>query len=382
MLIVEFAASWHFFDGVAKTLFHVLQRNTLLLFSQQQCPFYKLWVWWQEILPLDIFSARLSKLPPTRPEEQFAEQQFFPGKKSILERLRTLMGKFLCSFQILLVGLSHFHYPEKPFEIGKFLHPLWIFSAGCHIYTLSVQMRLLGKIAFKKTYTVFIFPGDGWKIFRPFVWWYHGGIFKTVIYVFRKKFGEEDAFFQKKESIAIHDLRSMKEKFSASFQKFLARVVTNEFFVSIGAIWWNRFFEKIFHFKSFADVWAMFSAFCQKIFREFPRMHCLCPAIPFEENNYLKINFLPIFLDNSGHIDSLILGHWSEIFRHSVWKNPVRYQLCTLRVEVTFMRKSFVYEKNSIFSNFSVIREKNCGLTSEVITAVLPKLHPMCQAEH
>ena len=198
-----------------------------------------MWVWWHEILLLDNFSARFSKLPSTRPEEPFAEQQIFSGKKSILERLRTMRENFLGSFQIFLVGLSHFHYPEKHFEIGKILHPLWIFSAGCHIYTLSVQMRLLRKIASKKTYTVFIFPGDGWKIFRPFVWWHPGGLFKTVIYVFRETFWEKDAFFQKKESNAIYDMRSMKEKFSTSFQKFLVRVVTNEFFVSIGTTWWE-----------------------------------------------------------------------------------------------------------------------------------------------
>ena len=56
-------------------------------------------------------------------------------------------------------------------------------------------------------------------------------------------------------------------------------------------------------------------------------------------------------------------------------------QFCTLRVQVTFMRKQFVYEKKSIFSNFSVIREKNCGLSSGIISAELPKPHSMCRAE-
>ena len=93
-MIVEFAASWHFFDGVAKTPFHVFQRNTLLVFPQQQCPFYKLLVWWQEVLPLDNFSARLSKLTSPRPEEQFAEQQVFFRKKIIFRAFADNEGKF------------------------------------------------------------------------------------------------------------------------------------------------------------------------------------------------------------------------------------------------------------------------------------------------
>ena len=54
------------------------------------------------------------------------------------------------------------------------------------------------------------------------------------------------------------------------------------------------------------------------------------------------------------------------------------FQFCTLRVHVTFMTKNFVYENNSIVSIFSNNRVKNCGLSSEVISAVLPKLHSTC----
>ena len=135
---------------------------------------------------------------------------FFRKKKSILERLRKMKENFLGFFQIILVGLSHFQYPEKHFEIGKILHPLWIFSAGCHIYTLSVQMRLLRKIASKKTYTVFIFPGDGWKIFRPFVWWHPGGLFKTNLRI-QRNFLRKRCFFPK-ERIKCHLWYAINER--------------------------------------------------------------------------------------------------------------------------------------------------------------------------
>ena len=116
-----------------------------------------------------------------------------------------MKGNFLGSCQIFLVGLSRSRivYPEKHFAIGNFLHPLWIFSAGCHICTLGVQVRLLRKNAFKKTYIVFIFPGDGSENFRPFVWWYPDGIFKIVIYVFRESFWGRRCFFPK-ERIKCH----------------------------------------------------------------------------------------------------------------------------------------------------------------------------------
>ena len=37
-------------------------------FFPKKCHFYKVWVWWQEILPRDFFSAGLSKLPSLYPE--------------------------------------------------------------------------------------------------------------------------------------------------------------------------------------------------------------------------------------------------------------------------------------------------------------------------
>ena len=136
-----------------------------------------------------------------------------------------------------------------------------------------------------------------------------------------------------KSNSTLNVLRALSAMLAAFCQKCFAIVVENAFSVPEKLFDENRFFEKIFNFKSFKDFWGKVFSLLLKVFARVFENGFYVSGETFWEKTIACILFL--FSNKFGYFRTwvyLIFWRWAKTLSHSVWKFSVVGQICNLLV--------------------------------------------------